>query len=376
MLLNSAFIPAVSQATPSHESTKSMNAKTSLHHRGNLLAQASQQLVVLTPQANSCSFQKKLNAIDVRKLRADRIEILQVNLGKLCNMTCAHCHVDAGPDRREIMTKKTADSFLDVLRQNRQIRTLDLTGGAPEMNPHFRHIVQEARSMGRHVIDRCNLTILLAKGFEYLPDFLAENNVEIVASLPCYLEENTDSQRGEGAYSKSIEALLRLNKLGYGAPESGRTLTLVYNPVGQNLPPNQAELEADYRRELAARFGIQFNRLFTITNMPVSRYLEYLVRSGQYESYMQKLVEAFNPGAIEGLMCRNTLSVGWDGKLFDCDFNQMLELDTSPTCPSNISDFDYDKLAQREIVVGQHCFGCTAGAGSGCQGAIAASPVL
>ena len=197
---------------------------------------------------------------------------------------------------------------------------------------------------------------------------------QLVASLPCYLEENTDAQRGDGAYSKSIDALLALNELGYGDPTCGRTLTLVYNPVGQNLPPDQSSLESDYRRELAARFGIRFNRLFTITNMPVSRYLEFLVRSGQYESYMQKLVDAFNPGAIEGLMCRNTLSVGWDGKLYDCDFNQMLELDTSPASPSIIADFDYEKLARREIVIGQHCFGCTAGAGSGCQGAIAVKP--
>ncbi|MCL4129245.1 UNVERIFIED_CONTAM: hypothetical protein GTU68_032719 [Idotea baltica] len=285
-------------------------------------------------------------------------------------MTCSHCHVDAGPDRREIMSRSTADAVLDVLRENKEIRTLDLTGGAPEMNPHFRSIVQEAKSLGRHVIDRCNLTILLAKGFEYLPEFLAENKVEIVASLPCYIEENTDAQRGDGAYSKSIEALLRLNELGYGDSFGERMLTLVYNPVGPNLPPDQAKLETDYRRELASRFGIKFNRLYTITNMPVSRYLDYLIRTGDYEAYMQKLVDAFNPGAIQGLMCRNTLSVGWDGKLFDCDFNQMLELDTQSSCPSTIQEFDYGKLAHREIILGQHCFGCTAGAGSGCQGAI------
>lgn len=347
-----------------------MNAKTSLNHRGNLLAQAGEQMAVLAPRGGTASFQSKLNSAGVQQLSADGIEILQVNLGKLCNMTCSHCHVDAGPDRREIMTRATADACLDVLKRHPQIRTLDLTGGAPEMNPHFRDIVRAAVELGRHVIDRSNLTILLAKGFEYLPDFLAQNRVEIVASLPCYLEENTDAQRGQGAYSKSIEALLRLNQLGYGIADSGLMLTLVYNPVGQSLPPDQARLEADYRRELAARFGIQFNRLFTITNMPVSRYLEYLVRTGQYESYLEKLVAAFNPGAIAGLMCRNTLSVGWDGKLFDCDFNQMLELDTSHSSPSHITDFNYERLARRQIVVAQHCFGCTAGAGSGCQGSI------
>ena len=251
-----------------------------------------------------------------------------------------------------------------------RIRTLDLTGGAPEMNPHFRKIVAAARELDRHVIDRCNLTILLAKGFEYLPEFLADNQVEIVASLPCYLEENTDAQRGDGAYSKSIEALLKLNELGYGMEGTGLMLTLVYNPVGPNLPPDQGRLESDYRRELDQRFGITFNRLFTITNMPVSRYLEYLLRTGEYESYMDQLIGAFNPGAIEGLMCRNTLSVGWDGQLFDCDFNQMLELNLTSSLPQTIHDFDDESLSKRAIIVGQHCFGCTAGSGSGCQGAI------
>jgi radical SAM/Cys-rich protein len=359
-----------------------MNAKTSLKHQGKSLAQANEQLVVLAPHDAASSFQSRLEAEGVPQLNAAGIEILQVNLGKLCNMTCAHCHVDAGPDRREVMTMETAEAVLKVLAEHPQIHTLDLTGGAPEMNPHFREIVRRAKSLGRHVIDRCNLTILLAKGFEYLPEFLAEHDVEIVASLPCYLEENTDAQRGDGAYSKSIEALQELNQLGYGNhgnhgnqddPSSGRTLTLVYNPVGQSLPPDQTKLEADYRRELKARFGIVFNRLFTITNMPVSRYLDFLVHSGQFESYMQTLIDAFNPAAIDGLMCRNTLSVGWDGQLFDCDFNQMLELEMASNCPVNIVDFNYDILASRLVSLGQHCFGCTAGAGSGCQGAIAPS---
>ncbi len=271
-----------------------------------------------------------------------------------------------------MMDKVTTNACLNVLREHPQIRTLDLTGGAPEMNPHFRDIVREAKALGRHVIDRCNLTILLAQSFEYLPEFLAENRVEIVASLPCYIEENTDAQRGSGAYAKSIEALLRLNELGYGDASKDRMLTLVYNPVGPHLPPDQSALEADYRRELDTRFGIRFDRLFTITNMPVSRYLDYLIRNNEFEEYMQKLIDAFNPGSIKGLMCRNTLSVGWDGRLFDCDFNQMLEMNTAPAGPSSIHDFDYGQLAGREIVLGQHCFGCTAGAGSGCQGAITA----
>ena len=347
-----------------------MTPKTSLKHRGERLADAGEQLVVLTPSDNAVRFRNQLNAAGHENLFSDRIDILQVNLGKLCNMTCAHCHVDAGPDRREIMERKEIDACIKVLEENSQISVLDLTGGAPEMNPHFRDIVVAARKLDRHVIDRCNLTILLAKGFEYLPQFLADHQVEIVASLPCYLEENTDEQRGSGAYSKSIEALLKLNELGYGKPDTGLTLTLVYNPVGQSLPPDQSELEAAYRKELAARFGISFNRLFTITNMPVSRYLDYLLRIGEYESYMEKLVEAFNPSAIEGLMCRNTLSVGWDGLLYDCDFNQMLELKVDATVTS-IHDFDYKALADRQIIVGQHCYGCTAGCGSSCQGSIA-----
>lgn len=347
-----------------------MNAKTSLKHRGNPLADASQQLVVLQPTRTGARFDAKLSSAGYDQLHSSQVQILQANLGKLCNMTCDHCHVDAGPDRREIMQKREIDACISVLKRHPEIHTIDLTGGAPEMNPRFRELVLAAKQLGRHVIDRCNLTILLANGYEDIPEFLAANGVEIVASLPCYLEKNTDAQRGEGAYSKSIQALRRLNDLGYGDEASGLTLTLVYNPVGPNLPPEQSSLEADYRRELKARFGIRFNRLFTITNMPVSRYLEYLIRTGDYESYMQKLVEAFNPTAIDGLMCRNTISVGWDGQLFDCDFNQMLELKVENGCPDSIHEFDGQRFANRRIVTGQHCFGCTAGAGSGCQGAI------
>ncbi|MDA1052381.1 MAG: arsenosugar biosynthesis radical SAM protein ArsS [Planctomycetota bacterium] len=346
------------------------NATTSLRHRGERLAKASEQLVVLTNANNAPRFERKLHESGLAPLRAECIEILQVNLGKLCNMTCDHCHVDAGPDRREIMQRETIDACLDVLRDQPRIKTLDLTGGAPEMNPHFRDIVQEARALGRNVIDRCNLTILLAKGYEDITEFLAEHNVEIVASLPCYLEENTDAQRGNGAFKKSLEALRRLNDLGYGIEGTGLTLTLVYNPIGASLPPDQHKLEAAYHRELDSRYGVQFNRLFTITNMPISRFLDHLVRTDQHDQYMQTLVEAFNPGAVSGLMCRNTLSVGWDGRLYDCDFNQMLEIGVFDPCPTSIHDFENGSLSHRVIAVGQHCYGCTAGAGSGCQGAI------
>jgi radical SAM/Cys-rich protein len=302
-------------------------------------------------------------------LEAAGIEVLQVNVGKLCNQTCRHCHVDAGPDRREVMTRETMELCLDVLEAE-GIPTLDITGGAPEMNPHFRWLVERAAGKGRHVIDRCNLTILLAPHFDDLPRFLAGHRVEVVASLPCYLPENTDRQRGEGVFGKSIEALRRLNAEDYGQAGSGLTLTLVYNPVGPSLPPPQAGLEEAYRRELRTRHGVEFTRLFTITNMPISRFLDDLLESGQYESYMRKLVEAYNPAAVEGVMCRTTLSVAWNGTLHDCDFNQMLGLGLAHGLPRHIRDFSTAKLSRRPIVTGRHCFGCTAGAGSGCQGAV------
>ncbi len=328
--------------------------------------------MVLSGNRRTARFVDKLRESGSPHLSASGVEILQLNLGKLCNMTCEHCHVDAGPDRREVMQRVTVDACLDVLRKHPQIHTLDLTGGAPEMNPHFRHLVVQARELGCHVIDRCNLTILVTAGFRDLPIFLAENGVEVVASLPCYLQENTDTQRGDGAFAKSIEALRSLNQLGYGRQGSGLTLTLVYNPVGTALPPAQHELEADYRSELTARYGLEFNRLFTITNMPISRFLDHLSRTGQFDRYMETLIDAFNPAAVAGLMCRTTVSVGWDGRLYDCDFNQMLDLQVNRSAPTHITGFQYESLGHREIVVGQHCFGCTAGAGSGCQGAISA----
>ena len=342
-------------------------ASTSMLHQGNPLAIASSQLQVLSPSSRHAGFDATLKQHD-QSLAPSEIEILQINVGKLCNMTCSHCHVDAGPDRREIMTRETIDACLDVVRNTPTIHTIDLTGGAPEMNPDFRYFVESLRAMGRHVIDRCNLTILMVNGYEDMAEFLATNEVEIVASLPCYLEENADAQRGDGSFQKSIAALQKLNSLGYGIADSNRTLTLVYNPVGNGLPPNQLELENAYREQLRERYSVEFNRLFAITNMPISRFLDHLVNTKQYDAYMDKLINAFNPAAVSGVMCRNTISVSWDGDLFDCDFNQMLELNISSDM--NIHNFDADQLRQRRIITAQHCFGCTAGSGSGCHGSI------
>ena len=342
----------------------------SLKRRGSELAAAEKQLQILEQGDQLPRFHESLAQHQLGPLVADGIDILQVNVGKLCNMTCAHCHVDAGPDRKEEnMTAETVELCLDVLRSG-QVSTLDLTGGAPEMNPHFKHFVTEARRLGVHVIDRCNLTILLAKPYADMAQFLADHQVEIVASLPCYLQENADAQRGDGSFEKSIEALRLLNELGYGSPDSDLTLTLVYNPVGPALPPDQPSLETQYREALKSNYGIEFNRLFTITNMPISRYLDHLIETGDYDQYMVKLVEAFNPAAAAGVMCRKMISVGWDGSLFDCDFNQMLELPTHANLPQHIKDFDLERLANRSIVTARHCYGCTAAAGSGCLGAI------
>jgi radical SAM/Cys-rich protein len=314
-------------------------------------------------------FEEALTDGGLWPLRATGIRVLQANVGKICNQTCRHCHVDAGPGRREVMSREVMRLCLAALACA-DIPTLDITGGAPEMNPHFRWLVEQARALGRHVIDRCNLTILLAPGYDDLPAFLARQRVEIVASLPCYLPANTDKQRGEGVFEKSIAALRRLNEAGYGLPESGLVLTLVYNPVGPSLPPSQAALEETYRRELASSYDVVFTRLYTITNMPISRFLDDLVRSGQYDEYMEKLVAAFNPAAAAGVMCRTTLSVGWDGRLYDCDFNQMLDLGLATGLPDHIRDFDAELLTSRRIVTGQHCYGCMAGSGSSCQGAV------
>lgn len=335
------------------------------------LANASEQLAILESRddASLPTFDATLATHGLESLQSKGIDVLQVNVGKLCNQTCRHCHVDAGPDRRESMSWDTAEAVIRVLRES-SIGTLDITGGAPEMNPNFNWLVEQARQLGRHVIDRCNLTILVTNGYEYLPEFLAAHQVEVIASLPCYTEGNCDSQRGDGVFQKSIQALRRLNELGYGQPESPLSLALVYNPVGPSLPPSQPQLETDFRRELRERYNIEFTKLYTITNLPISRFLDDLLQTGQYASYMQKLVESFNPQAAAGVMCRSMLSVDWQGRLFDCDFNQMLELPLSAGAAQTIFDLDLSELDQRRIVTGRHCFGCTAGAGSGCQGSL------
>jgi radical SAM/Cys-rich protein len=321
----------------------------------------------LQPRAGQ-SFDQRLALLGI-ELRASTVDTLQVNVGKLCNQTCKHCHVDASPKRTEIMTQDTATAVIDAVRRFR-IPTLDITGGAPELNPSFRCLVTEARGMGTHVMVRHNLTVMFEPGQEDLPDFFRDNAIEVVSSLPYFLEEQTDSQRGHGVFSKSIEALRRLNDVGYGNDGSDLLLNLVYNPVGAFLPPSQASIEADFKRELSKRYGIVFNRLFTITNMPINRFLDYLRRSGNEEHYMRKLVQAFNPNTIDGLMCRSLVSVDWRGRLYDCDFNQMLELGVAHDLPQTIANFDPTKFAGRRIITGTHCFGCTAGSGSSCGGAV------
>jgi len=323
------------------------------------------------PQLAPAAFDKTLAERGHAPLQALRVDTLQVNVGKLCNQTCTHCHVDAGPTRTESMTRETVDAVLGVVRRHPELRTVDVTGGAPEMNPHFEYLVTQCRAMGRRVMDRCNLTVFFVRDKQHLPKFLADHQVEVIASLPCYLEENVDQQRGKGVYGRSIEALQQLNMLGYGREGTGLVLNLVYNPLGPKLPPPQADLEADYRDELAKRFGIRFTRLYTITNMPISRFLDDLHRAGRYEAYMEQLIASFNPASVDGLMCRSLVSVNWDGRLSDCDFNQMLGLPVEGSAPQTIHGFDLALLARRQVVTGMHCYGCTAGAGSSCGGVIA-----
>ncbi len=315
-------------------------------------------------------FAETLRGSGLFPLRATGIQVLQINVGKVCNQTCKHCHVDAGPHRRESMSRETAELCLSALERT-SIPIVDITGGAPELNPNFRWLVERSRALGRHVMDRCNLTILLAEPHRDLADFLATHRVEIIASLPYFQPRETDLQRGDGVFEKSIEALRRLNALGYGMPGSALKLNLVFNPVGAFLPPPQKSVEADFRRELGKRHGIQFHSLYTITNMPISRFLEFLHRSGNYDRYMSRLINAYNPAAAAGVMCRAMLSVGWDGRIFDCDFNQMSELPVIDRRVRHIRDFDETLLAAREIAVAEHCYGCAAGSGSSCTGAVA-----
>jgi radical SAM/Cys-rich protein len=317
-------------------------------------------------------FAERLAAEGVN-LRRGHPEILQVNVGKVCNLTCVHCHVNAGPKRREIITRQTIDRIVNWLAKS-DIPTVDLTGGAPEMIPDFRYFVEHVDGLrpSRKIIDRCNLTILLEPGYEDLAQFLATKKVEIVASMPCYSAENVNAQRGEGVFEASIAALQLLNSLGYGT-DPHLPLHLVYNPVGAFLPPSQEELEVDYKRELEKQFRIRFNKLYALSNLPIGRFASYLRRSGRLEEYMQLLIHAFNPATISGLMCRNTISVGWRGEVYDCDFNQQLGMQWSSNGGSNrlfLWDIDPDSLEGRDVMTGDHCFGCTAGAGSSCGGAI------
>jgi radical SAM/Cys-rich protein len=347
----------------------------SLHAKKHLLASPENQLRFLNDDLfgpkGLKGFELHLMEMGEWPLRPSQLEIFQVNVGYMCNQTCKHCHVDAGPDRKEIMTKETMQTCLNILEQN-NIPTLDITGGAPEMNPNFRWFVSEAKRIGvKEIIVRSNLTIILANPkYHDLPQFFKEHQVRVVSSLPYYKRNKTDRQRGNGVFDKSIKALEMLNNLGYGKANTGLQLDLVYNPSGAFLPGDQGELEQEFKKALREDFGLEFNQLFTITNLPISRFLDYLIASENLDDYMEKLVEAFNPAAVNGIMCKNTISVDWKGFMYDCDFNQMLEIKTQDTAGNHINDFDLNKLKNRAICVNQHCFGCTAGAGSSCQGTV------
>ncbi len=327
-------------------------------------------VAALSSSFTTPAFEDFLTSHGQAPLTAKSVSTLQVNMGKVCNQTCHHCHVDAGPQRTESMAKDTIDQIIDVLDRTPQISTVDITGGAPEMNPHFEYLVEQCRIRDRKVIDRCNLTVFYVKGKSHLPEFLALHKVEIIASLPCYQETNVDQQRGKGVFDRSISALQTLNTLGYGKEGTGLHLHLVYNPLGPSLPPPQHDLEQDYKKELMRQHEIHFNQLLTITNMPISRFLEDLRESGQVDSYYALLQKSFNTTTVEDVMCRSLISVGWDGRLSDCDFNQMLDLPLQSSSPQWIRDFNLARLEHRPIVTGPHCFGCTAGAGSSCGGTL------
>jgi len=313
-------------------------------------------------------FDASLKETGLFPLTSECIQTFQVNMGRRCNQSCRHCHVDAGPQRSEVMSRETMEMCLEVLNREKY-PTVDITGGAPEMNHHYKWFVMRCVDLGCHVKTRTNLTILLDDGYEDIAEFLAENRVEVIASLPCYLPDNVERQRGKGTFSKSIEALKKLNSLGYGI-DGGLVLNLVFNPSGAFFPPAQHAIEADFRRELQKRYGVTFTNLFTITNMPLGRFLKFLKDSGNLEEYSRRLQEAHNPSAAEKVMCRHTLSVGWDGSLYDCDFNLTLDLKCDHGAPVHLKDFDRDSLNKRRIVTGFHCYGCTAGAGSSCTGTV------
>jgi radical SAM/Cys-rich protein len=354
-----------STATPSRH-----RVLPTLQKRHVPLSSADAQRAALYGVSTARSFEEALGDSGLYPLRATGIEILQINVGRKCNQTCRHCHVDAGPDRTEMMPDAVVDRVIEII-ESTDIPVVDITGGAPELHKRWREIVIHARAAGKHVMNRCNLTITRLPNYAYLPAFFAEHSVHVVASLPHYREKGTDTQRGEGVFGESVAALQVLNALGYGDAATGLQLDLVTNPVGTFLPGNQVALEAEWKRQMERLHGVRFNRLFTITNMPISRFLEFLAESGKLDEYMERLVTAFNPAAAMGVMCRNTLSVGWDGTLYDCDFNQMLELPVHASAPRTVFDFDAAALGDREIVLGPHCFGCTAGAGSSCGGATA-----
>lgn len=315
------------------------------------------------------TFESKIQEMGMEALKPVGIDVFQINVGKMCNQVCKHCHVDAGPDRKEIMTRETMQQILDAM-EGVPVKTVDLTGGAPEMNPDFRWFVEQLSERGVEIIVRCNLTIILANPkYHDLPEFFKKHKINVVSSLPSFTARRTDAQRGDGVFNKSIEALKMLNEVGYGKEGSGLKLDLVYNPSGAYLPDDQAVLQNEFKTRLREGFNIEFNELYAITNLPVSRFLDYLLNSGNYEEYMNELANAFNPVAAEGVMCRNMISIGWDGFLYDCDFNQMLDLKLNYGAPDHIKDFDWDKVLNREIIINQHCYGCTAGAGSSCGGA-------
>ncbi len=348
-------------------------ATQTLKKSKNALSLTERQIQVLSDHESVgvTAFSQRLKEIGLLPLKPTGIDILQINVGKMCNQVCKHCHVDAGPDRKEIMTRETMQLCLDALKDS-SVTSVDLTGGAPEMNPDFRWFVEELYALGKQIIVRCNLTIILANPkYHDLPEFFRKHKVNVVSSLPYFTAKRTDSQRGDGVFEQSIKALQMLNDVGYGMEGSDLQLDLVYNPSGAFLPDDQEGLEATFKQKLNDLYQVHFNNLFAITNLPVSRFLDYLINSKKYQDYMDELANAFNPSAAMGVMCRNTISVSWDGYLYDCDFNQMLDLKLNGGMPDHIRDFDARKLEERNIIINQHCYGCTAGAGSSCGGTIA-----
>ena len=336
----------------------------------NELSDPAEQVKLLS-SVGEITFIEKLKTSHLFPLKARSVDTFQINLGKMCNQTCKHCHVDAGPDRTEIMTKATMEECLAAIVKS-TCTTVDLTGGAPEMNPNFRWFVEELSALGKHIIVRCNLTIIVANPkYNDLPSFFKKHKVEVVSSLPYFTSSRTDAQRGSGVFDKSIQALHLLNEVGYGIAGSDLVLNLVYNPSGAFLPGNQEELEREFKTRLKTKYHIEFNKLFTITNLPVSRFLDYLVKSENLEEYIETIIQAYNPQAASEVMCRSLISIGWDGFIYDCDFNQMLGLKAAVEGSKHIKDFSLQPYEARNIIVNQHCFGCTAGAGSSCGGATA-----